>query len=81
VHGDRRRVFFGGAKRDGIFSRLFFIEILKSGTIAGQNGNVKKKKKGLQITENLQALDFVWCLGRELNSHNLKDRGILSPYF
>jgi hypothetical protein len=56
-------VFFGGAKRDGIFSRLFFIEILKSGTIAGQNGNVKKKKKGLQITENLQALDFVWCLG------------------
>lgn len=72
---------FGGSKRDGIFSRLFFIEILKSGTIAGQNGNVEKNKKGLQSIENPQTLVFIMVPELGIEPRCPCERGILSPIF
>jgi hypothetical protein len=39
-----------------------------------------ENQKGLQVPKTLQAFDFTWYLGWELNPHNRKDRGILSPY-
>src|SRR5664280_471365 len=53
----------------------------KSRRFCSQSGKIPmiQERQKMAFKINRQKPNDSWCLGRELNPHSLKDRGILSP--